>query len=486
MAQPATEALEPRVPREGVPTRRVLIVDDGPETVVLLRHHLEAEGYEVETAGTLADAVEIVQRGFEGVLLLDLMLPDGDGIDLFQTVREARGEHRVIVLSAHDTVEYVKQAIREGAFDFVAKSSHVVRDVLATTRNAFESLELSWRLRNMERGPGVPAALDPPIIAQSPAMARVFEQLEYISQTSRVAVLIKGESGTGKELVARAIHNLSARRRGPFVAINCAGIPETLLESELFGHERGAFTGAVGRKPGKFELAHGGTIFLDEIGEMPLPLQAKMLRALQEKEFERVGGTEKVRVDVRVLSATNRDLLAEVERGTFRQDLYYRIAVFTIELPPLRARSGDVPLLARFFAERFGRDEGASVPVISREAMEILEAYDYPGNVRELENIISHACVVCQGGVIEPYHLPPAVRRAGRLRLIRSQRDLDLGELIEQLIQSPHEIPNLRRLEAEMVRRALAVCEGRVGEAASRLGMSRATLYRRMRELDLR
>jgi two-component system response regulator AtoC len=464
--------------------RRVLIVDDGPEIVSLLRFHLKRQGYVVETASTGAEAVHIVEGGFNGVVILDLMLPDFEGLDLFQKLREINEDNRVIILTAYGTFELVAEAVRMGAFDFLSKGDDIIDRLMVSMRNAHESLSLHLELRALQselverRGFG-------DIVAQSEAMERVFKQLQSVIAT-KVTVLILGESGTGKELFARAIHNLGPRKDQPFIAINCAGIPGTLLESELFGYEKGAFTGAFGRKIGKFEQAHRGTIFLDEIGEMDPALQAKILRVLQEKEFERVGGTEKIRVDARVLSATNRNLQEEVRAGTFRQDLFYRLAVFQVELPPLRERTGDVPLLAQFFAERFAREEEREVPVLSKAALDALELYDFPGNVRELQNIINHASVLCTDGLIRPEHFPSHI--TGAIQERRSQRapSGDLDGVLDEVIRKPEDIPRMSDVEAHLIERAIQVCDGNVSRAGDLLGVSRATMYRRVSKLGLR
>jgi DNA-binding NtrC family response regulator len=336
------------------------------------------------------------------VVLSDLRLPQGDGFGVLRAAKEADPDIPVIVMTAYGSIEDAVSAMKQGALDFLAKPVDpdylllMVARAIDQRRLITENLLMKEELA-VRRGA-------PQIVSDDPALKRVLASLQRAAATD-ATVLIEGESGTGKELFARTLHALSPRSGEPFVAINCAAIPETLLESELFGHEKGAFTGAVARKPGRFEMAHRGTLFLDEIGDLPLPLQAKILRALEEKRFERLGGTGSVQVDVRLAAATNRGLKAAVAARRFREDLYFRLSVFPITIPPLRDRKGDIVLLARYFIERFCRDLKKRALTLSPAALEALQEYAWPGNVRELQNCIERAVILADGETIQPRHL---------------------------------------------------------------------------------
>ena len=381
---------------------RILIVEDKDSLRVMLRHALETEGHEVVEARDANEAVRELQEKQPSLVLSDLRLPEGDGFTVLRAAKEAGEEIPVIVMTAYGTLEDAVRAMKEGALDFLAKPvdpEHLlllVRRALETRRIITENLLLKEELA-VRRGA-------PQLVGEDPALRKVFAALQRAAATD-TTVLIEGESGTGKELFARSLHALSERATMPFVAINCAAIPETLLETELFGHEKGAFTGAVQRKPGKFEVAHRGTLFLDEIGDLPLTLQAKILRALEEKRFERVGGTAPVQVDVRLVAATNRGLRAQVAARRFREDLYFRLSVFPIVVPPLRERKGDIVRLAQFFVDRFCRDMKKRLLSLSPEAGAELQRYHWPGNVRELQNCIERAVILADGDSIQPRHL---------------------------------------------------------------------------------
>ena len=463
--------------------RHVLIIDDEQGLVRMLAYNLERDGYQVTTAHTGSQGLEVVRGGFDGIVLLDLRLPDVDGLDLVEPLVAANPHNRIVIMTAHSSIDAAIEATKKGAYDFVSKgeAAELLRHLAVTLKNAFNDQEMARRVGLLEEQVSARSA-DGSMVARSPQMQRVFATLEHLRE-SNVTVLVTGESGTGKELIARAIHDTGPRAGGAFVAINCAGIPDTLLESELFGHERGAFTGAVVSKKGKFEIADGGTIFLDEIGEMPLQLQAKILRVLQERVVERVGGTEPRPVDVRIISATNRDLRSMVAEGTFRDDLFYRLAVFPLHLPPLRDREGDVSLLAHHFLRSVVQEERKEINGFSKQALHALESHSYPGNVRELQNIVSRAVVVATSREIQladlPVHIVEATRHL-RLSEEASLEDLSLEQAFAILFQSTGELPSLETLEAELIRRALRLCKGNVVEAARSLGVSRATFYRRL------
>ena len=393
----------------------ILIVEDKDALRQMWRLTLERAGYGVVEAADLKQARQALRRQPPTVVLTDLRLPDGTGLEVLRAAKSLDPDVPVVVLTAYGSIEEAVAAMKDGAEDFLQKP--VDPDHLLLV---LERLVETHRLRRaclLMREEYARRYGFPRIIGDSPAMQQVGQQLQRVAPTE-TTVLLLGESGTGKELFARAIHHLSHRRQAPFVAINCAAIPETLVENELFGHEKGAFTGADGRQVGKFELARGGTLFLDEIGELPLAVQSKFLRAQESRTITRIGGGQEIGVDVRVVAATNRDLAAAVAARTFREDLYYRLAVFTLEIPPLRERREDIPALANYFAEKYGREIRRRRVTLSPAALKALQDYDFPGNIRELENCIERACILCEGTTLEPedLRLPTATSPAGRRR----------------------------------------------------------------------
>jgi DNA-binding NtrC family response regulator len=381
---------------------QILIVEDKDSLRTMLRHALERQGHAVIEARDQAEAVKTLQQAQPSLVLSDLRLPEGDGFGVLRASKEIDPDVPVIVMTAYGSIEDAVTAMKEGALDFLAKPvdpDHLlllVSRALEQRRLVNENLLMKEELA-VRRGA-------PQLVGDDPSLRKVFSSLQRAASTD-TTVLIEGESGTGKELFARSLHALSSRAEAPFVAINCAAIPDTLLETELFGHEKGAFTGAVARKPGKFEMAHRGTLFLDEIGDLPLALQAKILRALEERRFERVGGTALVTVDVRLVAATNRGLRAAVAARRFREDLFFRLSVFPITVPPLRDRGNDIPLLARYFVDRFCRDLKKKPLALSSAALDALQNYRWPGNVRELQNCIERAVILADGDSILPRHL---------------------------------------------------------------------------------
>jgi DNA-binding NtrC family response regulator len=380
----------------------ILLVEDKDSLRTMLRLALEAQGHTVVEARDQPEAEAALRASHPAVVLSDLRLTNGDGFGVLHAAKELEPELPVIVMTAFGSIQDAVAAMKEGALDFLAKPvdpDHLlllVERALSQRRLANENMILKAELAQ-RRGA-------PQIVGDDAKLKQVSIALHRAASTD-ATVLLEGESGTGKELFARALHALSPRADGPFVAINCAAIPETLLETELFGHEKGAFTGAAARKPGKFELAHRGTLFLDEIGDLPLSLQAKILRALEEKRFERVGGTVPLQVDVRVVAATNRNLKAAVAARQYREDLYFRLSVFPILIPPLRDRPDDIPTLARYFIERFCRDLNKRSLMLSPSAEQELRTYPWPGNVRELQNCIERAAILTEGDTIHPHHL---------------------------------------------------------------------------------
>jgi DNA-binding NtrC family response regulator len=387
----------------------ILLVEDKAELREMLVSALDRMGYSARPAASLHEALQALREQRFAAVLTDLKLPKGNGIDVLKAALDAEPGIPVIVMTAYATITDAVAAMREGAYDFIQKPIELehLRHLLAHAIERQSLLRENIVLKEEHaRRFGFPA-----IIGEHTVMQEAARQMQRIAATDST-VLLLGESGTGKELFARAIHQLSPRKEKPFVAINCAAIPETLIENELFGHERGAFTGADSRRAGRFELAHGGTIFLDEIGELPLPVQSKLLRVLEERVIERLGGSARINVDVRIISATNRDLEAASNSGGFRQDLYFRLAVFPVQIPALRERASDIPLLAQHFIERFRRELKRPKLSLSREALSALAAYDWPGNVRELQNVIERACILNDGEISADSLSLPAKRKA--------------------------------------------------------------------------
>jgi len=458
----------------------ILLVEDKDSLRAMLRHALEAQGHTVVEARDQPEAEAALRQSRPGVVLSDLRLPEGDGFGVLRASKELDPQLPVIVMTAFGSIQDAVAAMKEGALDFLAKPvdpDHLllmVERALAQRRLATENLLLKEELAQ-RRGA-------PQIVGEDPKLKQVSVTLHRAAATD-TTVLLEGESGTGKELFARALHALSPRADGPFVAINCAAIPETLLETELFGHEKGAFTGAATRKPGKFELAHRGTLFLDEIGDLPLSLQAKILRVLEERRFERVGGTVPLQVDVRVVAATNRNLKAAVAARQYREDLFFRLSVFPIVIPPLRERPDDIATLARYFIDRFCRDLNKQPLGLTTAAEEELRNYPWPGNVRELQNCIERAAILTEGDTIHPRHLnlsfrapasPPPVDDGGPWAKI----DLTgtLGEASRRV---------LAEVERRKIEQALKEAAGNRGRAAEILQVSYKTLMAKLREYSL-
>ncbi|HEU5101357.1 MAG TPA: sigma-54 dependent transcriptional regulator [Roseiflexaceae bacterium] len=434
---------------------RILIADDQQATVDMLSDLLSGEGYEVVGVASGTAVLEQLQgdHGF-GLLLMDLQMPGLSGLDLIERLRKDNIDIPVILITAYGTSSIAIRAMQIGAYDYLNKPFDL-DEVLVVVKRLFEHQALASRVRSLEER----TELRERMIGRSPAMSQIYKTIGRVA-ASDASVLITGETGTGKELAANLIHQNSARRNGALIKVNCAALPETLIESELFGHEKGAFTGAVAQRKGRFELAHKGTIFLDEVGEITLPVQKKLLRVLQEGEIERVGGTGVVKVDVRVLTATNRDLLEEVKLGNFREDLYYRLNVINIHMPPLRERRGDIPVLIEHFLDKYRYKPGAPPTKISEEALELLERYDWPGNVRQLENEIERAVVLSQGTVITSHNLN--LSQHG----IPTQIDLATRVRNREALSSV-----LAEVERVMIFEALRQSDGDEEEAARRLNL---------------
>jgi two-component system, NtrC family, response regulator AtoC len=449
--------------------KRVLVVDDDAHIRQLVDQILKrTKLYDVTAVSNGEACLARLAETQADLVLLDYQMPGIDGMETLQAIRGSHPGLPVVIMTAHGTIERAVDFMKLGAYDFLTKPFPAER-LKVTVMNAIQASRLETELQSLRSELHERYHFDS-IIGQSGVMQEAFRSASRVVN-SEVTVLLSGESGTGKELFARAIHHHSTTRSpGRFVPVNCTALPESLLESELFGHEKGAFTGAASRRIGKFELANGGTIFLDEIGEMSQAIQAKILRVLQEREFERLGGNELVKVDIRLISATNKNLEEEVRKGRFREDLFYRISVFPIHLPPLRERREDIPLLAEFFLKRYTEREGKSIQGFGPETLRVLLGYHWPGNVRELENVVERAVVISHGPWIVLDDLPTHIVAIGRDMLTAPE-----GRLPAQI----------DRIEEEMLRKALLECEGNVSRAAKRLGIGRATIYRKAKKFGL-
>ena len=440
----------------------------------MLRHALEQQGHSVVEAVDEAEALRLVRETRPDLVLSDLRLVSGDGVGVLKGAKDIDPELPVIVMTAYGSIQDAVVAMKEGALDFLAKPVDPDHLMLLVSR-ALEQRRLATENFLMKEELAIRRGA-PQLVGEDPSLRKLFASLQRAAATD-TTVLIEGESGTGKELFARSLHALSPRAEAPFVAINCAAIPENLLETELFGYEKGAFTGAVARKIGKFEMAHRGTLFLDEIGEMPLPLQAKILRALEERRFERVGGTSLVQIDVRLVAATNRALKAAIAARRFREDLYFRLSVFPITVPPLRERPGDIPLLARFFVERFCRDMKKRTLSFSQGAIELLQAYRWPGNVRELQNCIERAVILAESEAIQPRHLNLSLAPPEPEPPPSPWAQIDLsGTLAEATRRVVAEV------ERQKIETALREADGNKGRASELLHISYKMLLVKIRE----
>jgi two-component system nitrogen regulation response regulator NtrX len=441
----------------------ILIVDDERAIQAALRGVLEDEGYRVSAVGSAAEALARLADETPDLIFLDIWMPGMDGLETLAEIKHRRPESAVVMISGHGTIETAVKATKLGAYDFIEKPLSLEKTLLAAVR-ALEHSRLERENRSLreqlERGQE--------LVGKSTLIDELRAQIAVAAPTNG-RVLIHGENGAGKELVARAIHTHSARREGPFVEVNCAAIPEELIESELFGHERGAFTGAVARHRGKFEAANAGTLFLDEIGDMSLKTQAKVLRALEEQAFERVGGKETIRVDVRVLAASNQDLPELIAQGRFREDLFYRLNVIPIEVPPLRRRKEDLPSLVEHFIALFSAENGKRLKTMSVEALAYFLAYDWPGNVRELRNMVERLVIMTPRDVIGPEDLPPPLRpKDAASGADELQREKTLKEARDAF-------------ERAFILAELRAHEGNVTRTAEKLGIERSHLYRKLK-----
>ena len=444
-----------------MPKARILIVDDEESTRELFAELLQRWGYEVDQTADGHGALKLAAETHPDVIISDLVMPKLDGLALVRALREEQPDTPVVIITGKGTIDAAVEAVREGVFDFVEKPLDparlrvILQRALEKKETLHEMQVLRRRLGQVDSGVG--------LVGNSPPMRRAMELVEKVAP-SKASVVITGQSGTGKEMVARAIHQLSPRRDKPFIAINCSAIPATLIESEMFGHERGAFTGAEQRRLGAWELADGGTLFLDEVGEIPIELQAKFLRVLEEERLRRLGGKSEIAVDVRVISATNRELKDEIKGGRFREDLYFRLNVFHINLAPLKERHEDIPVLVQHFIHRFAREAGKKLHGVSPQAMKRLTDYGWPGNIRELRNTLERAVILCGSGVIEAEHLPSELAAGG-------------GE--SAYLKLPYGLP-LREIEKEYILATLTRLQNNKARTAQALGISEKTLYNKL------
>ena len=444
----------------------ILVVDDDEVMRQTLSDVLRKRGYAVSTAETGGQTISSIKKQLFDLILLDIRLPDMDGLDVLKRIKEIESDLMVIVMTAYSDVQTAVMAIKSGAYDYIDKPFEL-EELKILIQKALETQSLKNEIRRLQRQGGE-RHQDIEIFGNSPLIKNVIELIEMISQTPKTSVLIQGESGTGKELAANAIHYRSKRVNNPLMKINCSAIPENLLETELFGYEKGAFTDAKGMKKGLFELTNGGTVFLDEISEMKSFLQTKLLRVLENQSFMRVGGEREISVDVRIIAATNKNLSALVNAGQFRKDLYYRLKVMVIEMPPLRERSEDILLLANMFIEENNKELGKSVMGISGAAREYLINYGWPGNVRELKNIIERAMILSNGNEILPDHLP--------IELRKSQLD-EIGDRTSNVADL-----TLETVEKKHIKDVLMMMDGNKSRAARMLGISRSTLREKLKK----
>ncbi|MFZ7112131.1 MAG: sigma-54-dependent transcriptional regulator [Desulfatiglandales bacterium] len=449
----------------------ILIVDDEKNYLVVLDAILGPEGYETLTANNAHDALRLIRESDLDLVITDMKMPGMSGMELLEESKKIKPEIPIIMMTAYGTIEMAVEAMKKRAYDYITKPFQN-EELKLTVKKALETHRLIKENRRLSQ-----ALLDRysyrNIIGKSKPMLEIYDLIGKVAH-SKATVLITGPSGTGKELIAKAIHYEGPRKDMPFISINCGALTETLLESELFGHEKGAFTGATAMKKGRFEVADGGTLFLDEVGDMPPPLQVKLLRVLQEMEFERVGGTKTIKVDVRVLSASNRNLREDVAQGIFREDLFFRLNVIHITVPSLSERTGDIRLLVNHFIEKYGKYEGKEKIDLTPDTWKALYGYSWPGNVRELENIIERAVVLNSDGLIEPEDLPPEF----------SAKESELN--VEKFI--PHDAPlqkTLEEIEEKMIKRALAQCNNVQAHAAEQLRITKSLIQHKMKKYNI-
>ena len=449
----------------------ILIVDDEKNYLVVLEALLGSEGYEILTADNARNAIRLIEESELDLVITDIKMPGISGMELLEEAKKIAPDLPIIMMTAYGTIEMAVEAMKKRAYDYITKPFQN-EELKLTVKKALENYRLIKENRFLSEALSDRYGYGN-IIGKSKPMLEIYDLIRKVAQ-SKASVLIAGASGTGKELIAKAIHYDSSRKDRPFVSVNCGALTETLLESELFGHEKGAFTGAVAMKKGRFELADGGTLFLDEVGEMPPALQVKLLRVLQEMEFERVGGTKTIQVDVRVLSASNKNLKEEVVEGRFREDLFYRLNVINIEVPPLRERVEDIRLLVNHFVQKYGQDESKNKIQLSAGAWKALYSYGWPGNVRELENAVERAVVLSSDGQIALEDLP--IELSGKQEALDVERFIPLGAPLQT---------TLEQIEEKLVRRALKQCNNIQSHAAEMLGITKSLIQHKMKKYNI-
>jgi len=456
-----------------IPQKKILIVDDEVNMRLVLKAMLKKEGYDVETAADGLEALALLRRHDITACVTDLRMPKLDGMGLLNRMVEQYPSIPVIIITAHGTIATAVDALKKGAFDYITKpfDQEELKNVIskAVKTRVLSEEEVQLAATELDRGE---------IVGSSPSTVKIFEIIKKVAPTT-TTILITGETGTGKELVANAIHMNSPRKRNPFIKINCSAIAENLIESELFGYEKGAFTGAVSSKPGRFELAHKGTLFLDEVGDLPREIQVKLLRVIQDHEFERVGGLQTIKVDVRLVAATNRNLQQRVKEGYFREDLFYRFNVMPIYVPPLRERKEDIPALVSYFIEKFNRKLDRQIAGVDPEVMELLMDHDWPGNIRELENLAERLVLMAKGDQIVMGDVPAELIEAVEEKTQTAAPDEKRS--IKELIRE-----KTGDIEKQMIVRVLAECEGNISKAARQLGLSRRGLHLKLAKYNLR
>ncbi|MGM0426015.1 MAG: sigma-54-dependent transcriptional regulator [Thermodesulfobacteriota bacterium] len=448
--------------------KTILVVDDEGSILQSLEGILSDEGYETVCVKSGSEALEKIEEAIPDLVLLDIWMPGLDGIETLEKIKETYPQVQVVMMSGHGNIETAVKATKMGAYDFIEKPLSLEKLLLAV-KNALDYYRLEEEINLLKEKDRNKYN----IIGESPAIKELKEQLRIVAPTN-AWVLISGDNGTGKELVAHNIHRLSNRSRKPMVEVNCAAIPEELIESELFGHEKGAFTGALTMKKGKFDLAHEGTLFLDEIGDMSLKAQSKTLRILQEQKFERVGGAKTIHVDVRVIAATNKDLEAEIEKGTFRDDLYFRLNVIPMRVPPLKERVKDIPSLVKVFVDEFSMSTNIEPKAMSQEALEMLQRYDWPGNVRELRNLVERLMIMVPGRVIGKEDIPDPFNKGAA-----GNADLDVALKADSLKEAKG------KFEKAFIEAKLKEFDGNISQTAEAIGVERSNLHRKIKGYDL-
>jgi two-component system nitrogen regulation response regulator NtrX len=464
----------------------IFVVDDEIESGSLLAYFLEKAGYEVTGFTNGPDCLKALDRN-PGIVCLDVQMPEMDGLEVLKRIKRRNPKMGVIMVTSNNVVDTAVQALKLGAADYIIKPADREK-ILVTVEEVLNQTQVMSQIRSMEKDRESDFAYKN-IVGESEAIKSVFTQIEQVKD-SNVNVYINGESGSGKELVARAIHFSGLDENRPFIDINCSALAETLLETEMFGHEKGAFTGAIDTHRGKLELADGGTLFFDEIADMSLKLQVKLLRFLEEKSFERVGGTKKIKVNVRVVSATNKDLQKEVEKGNFREDLYYRLVVFTIHVPPLRERTNDIPILCGYLLNKFKDELSKEISHISPAAMEILNRYSWPGNIRQLQNVILQSMLMSQTGTIEVEHLPQEIQKAWKEEDASVQGESASVEDETPVKESENDPVGSNKIsldegEKQTLLSALKMTNWNISEASHLLSISRTTFYRKLKKHGL-